>query len=114
MLDFSNNLTEAELERLAILSEECGEVIQVVGKILRHGYESSSPVVHDLGQESNRVILQKELCDLLLMITFMVISGDMSEEFDNSNEYVNGKIERLNKYFHHNEITKEDIERITG
>ena len=33
-----NQLTPAETERLAILAEECGEVIQAVGKILRHGY----------------------------------------------------------------------------
>lgn len=32
-----NNLTPGEAERLAMLAEECGEVIQAVGKILRHG-----------------------------------------------------------------------------
>jgi hypothetical protein len=35
-----NQLTDAEAERLALLAEECGEVVQVIGKILRHGYES--------------------------------------------------------------------------
>ena len=35
-----NKLTEAEQERLVILAEECSEVIQIVCKILRHGYDS--------------------------------------------------------------------------
>ncbi len=38
-----NQLTPAETERLAILAEECGEVLQVIGKILRHGYLSQHP-----------------------------------------------------------------------
>ena len=37
MDDHFNNLTPGEAERLAILAEECGEVIQIIGKILRHG-----------------------------------------------------------------------------
>lgn len=37
---FSNNLTDVEIERLGLLAEECGEVLQLVGKILQHGYES--------------------------------------------------------------------------
>lgn len=42
-MKFSNNLSDAELERLAYLAEECGEVQQIIGKIIRHGYESYSP-----------------------------------------------------------------------
>lgn len=33
-----NDLSNAELERLALLLEELGEAQQVIGKILRHGY----------------------------------------------------------------------------
>ena len=32
-----NGLTPAEAERLALLMEECGEVVQIIGKVLRHG-----------------------------------------------------------------------------
>lgn len=39
-----NGLTPAEAERLALLSEELGEAQQAIGKILRHGYDSSNPV----------------------------------------------------------------------
>lgn len=43
MPEHFNGLTPAEAERLAMLSEECGEVIQIIGKILRHGYDSYHP-----------------------------------------------------------------------
>ena len=39
-----NKLTEAEQERLVILAEECAEVIQVVAKIQRHGFNSDNRI----------------------------------------------------------------------
>ena len=63
-----NNLTPAEAERLAMLAEECGEVIQVVGKILRHGYESYHP---ENTSETNRDLLANEVCDLLAVVQMM-------------------------------------------
>lgn len=56
-----NKLTPAEAERLAMLAEECGEVIQVIGKILRHGYDSYHPADP---QTTNRQLLGRELTDL--------------------------------------------------
>lgn len=56
-----NNLTPAQAERLAMLIEECGEVIQVAGKILRHGYDNYHP---DRPHITNRELLQRELTDL--------------------------------------------------
>ena len=70
-----NRLTAAEAERLALLAEECGEVIQVVGKILRHGYDSSNPLV-DISP-TNRQELQKELGDVELVISMMKLKGDV-------------------------------------
>ena len=40
-----NGLSESEQERLSILIEECGEVVQAACKILRHGYESFNQTV---------------------------------------------------------------------
>lgn len=62
MSEHFNKLTPAEAERLAILAEECAEVIQVVGKILRHGYESYDPTTE--GAPRNRELLVKELSDV--------------------------------------------------
>ena len=63
-----NKLTPAEAERLAMLAEECAEVIQVIGKILRHGYESYHPA--DPSQ-TNRDLLTHELSDLYAVVELM-------------------------------------------
>jgi len=64
-----NGLTPNEAERLAILAEEMGEALQIVGKILRHGYESTSPVSTDL--RTNREMLAHELTDVEAAITMI-------------------------------------------
>ena len=63
-----NQLTPAEAERLAMLAEECGEIVQVVGKILRHGYESHHPLNR---HDTNRDLLANEVCDLLAVVQMM-------------------------------------------
>lgn len=73
-----NQLSDSEAERLAILSEECGEVIQCVGKILRHGYACKNPDNPAAG--SNRQQLQKELADLIAQAAFMEVKGDINVE----------------------------------
>lgn len=67
-----NNLTPAEAERLAMLAEECGEVIQIIGKILRHGYDSRHPD----GGMTNRELLQREVCDVSAIVDAMQAHGD--------------------------------------
>lgn len=74
MSDHYNKLTPAEAERLAMLAEECAEVIQIVGKVLRHGYESC----HPNGGEDNRTLLETEITDLRAVILAMVACGDIS------------------------------------
>ena len=61
-MDHFNGLSPAEAERLAMLAEECGEVIHIVGKILRHGYDSYHPADPTV---TNRDLLGRELTDLL-------------------------------------------------
>lgn len=73
---FSNELSNAELERLALLSEELGEAQQCIGKIIRHGYESGSPLVDYI---SNRALLERELGDIQAAVGMMVHAGDVSE-----------------------------------
>jgi hypothetical protein len=63
-----NQLTAAEAERLAMLAEECAEVIQVIGKILRHGYDSYHP---DNSTVSNRDLLAKEATQVVAILTEM-------------------------------------------
>ena len=73
MPEHFNKLSPAEAERLAMLAEECGEIIQVVGKILRHGYESYHP---QNPHETNRDLLANEVCDLLAVVQMM--DGDFN------------------------------------
>lgn len=77
MSEFDNGLIPEEIERLAILAEECGEVIQVVGKILRHGYSSHNP--NDPHSISNRGLLAKELGDLDWIVSLMQAEADFAE-----------------------------------
>jgi NTP pyrophosphatase (non-canonical NTP hydrolase) len=75
MSSFSNDLTEAQIERLAILSEELGEVQQCIGKILRHGYFSSHPTVDTGG--NNRYDLEIELGDVWAAISMLNEAQDI-------------------------------------
>ncbi len=76
-----NQLTDAEAERLALLLEELGEIQQAIGKILRHGYESTHPAFPD--GLTNRQHLQKELGDAAARAQLMVCAGDIDAEYVN-------------------------------
>ena len=93
-----NKLTHAEIERLALLAEECGEVIQAVSKILRHGYESYNPL--DTNKETNRTLLEKELGDLQEAKRIMLAADDIHDS--NIKIYAQSKYERVKQYLHHN------------
>lgn len=92
-----NQLTPAQAERLAMLAEECGEVIQIVGKILRHGYDSHHPVNPRV---SNRDLLAKELRDVNAVL--MAMGRDELREY--SVQDVIGVWERKLQYTHHQEV----------
>lgn len=70
-----NQLTHAEVERLAMLAEECGEVIPIIGKILRHGPNSNHP--NDQYQTPNSELLEAELIDVLTVIARMELARDI-------------------------------------
>lgn len=92
-----NGLSEAEQERLAIIVEECGEVVQAACKILRHGYEGTNPKVED--SETNREALERELGDLQHAILRMEEAVDVStRKIIERREY---KGERIKPYLHH-------------
>ena len=98
MTEHFNKLTPAEAERLAMLSEEAGEIVQIVGKILRHGYESFNP--YDEKKITNRWLLQTELNDLAAIVYGMQKSADISVMvMDNYNRKDNW--DRKLKYTHH-------------
>ena len=75
MTAYDNGLNDAGLERLAILMEECGEVVQSVGKILRHGYENEWLTSHQL--PSNRASLAVEIGQVLAAVDMMIYANDI-------------------------------------
>src|SRR5208282_6063713 len=99
MSEHFNKLTPAEAERLAILAEECGEVIQAVGKILRHGYESKHPA--DPNAPNNRGSLERELGDVKAIVKMMTDFGDVSLVEISVAESL--KKIKVTRYMHHHE-----------
>lgn len=93
-----NRLTPAQAERLAFLAEECGEVIQAIGKILRHGYESSHP---DIPERTNRDDLKKELSHVYVAQSLLYDSGDLASKGKLMATYAHDKKIKVFKYMHH-------------
>lgn len=95
MTEFSNQLSDAELERLAILAEELGEAQQVIGKIIRHGYDSRNPL--ELNSPDNRTLLVKELGDVIYAINML------NEDVDGKaiGRRVIEKSDKIKPFLHH-------------
>lgn len=90
-----NGLTPAQAERLALLAEECGEVVQAVGKILRHGYESSHPNFI----ATNRTQLAKEIGDVYAAVGMLTGARDLDPE--TIDRLAESKTARVRQYMHH-------------
>ena len=76
-MEHFNQLSPSQDERLACLLEEMGEVIQIIGKIQRHGYRSYHP---DNLAESNRDLLMQELGHVCWAMEQMEFANDISPE----------------------------------
>jgi NTP pyrophosphatase (non-canonical NTP hydrolase) len=94
-----NRLTPAEAERLALLAEECGECVQAIGKILRHGYESFNPYDDPHNCPSNRQRLEREMGDVRAAMIMLCEAGDTSKAQVHRN--ADDKLRRVRKYLHH-------------
>lgn len=92
-----NRLSDAEAERLAILIEECGEVVQAACKVLRHGYESTNPLFSMA--ETNRQALERELGDLGHAASRMEKAADINPLAIRARAA--SKPERIKPYLHH-------------
>ena len=90
-----NKLTPAEAERLAVLLEEMGEAQQAIGKILRHGYEST----HPNGGPTNRELLELEMGDVYHAMIRMWATGDLNGNA--VTQRADDKAKSIIKYLHH-------------
>ena len=55
---------KTDLQKVAYLVEECGEVLAAAGKTLRWGLDSCNPELPPEERETNRDWLRRELVDL--------------------------------------------------
>jgi hypothetical protein len=76
----SLSLDQAEIERLALVNEECAEVMHIISKILRFGFYSR----HPSGGPTNKELLEGELGDLQARINLMIDAGDIDTANINS------------------------------
>lgn len=90
-----NQLTPAEAERLALLLEELGEAQQAIGKILRHGYESTHPD----GGPTNREALERECGDVRHAMIRLCDAGDLSKLA--IHDRADAKAVQVVRYLHH-------------
>ena len=94
-----NGLTPAEAERLALLSEELGEAVLAIGKILRHGYESCDPRRPYGERQTNRRDLEDELGDVQAAVLMMTEAGDISAS--EISFAISRKIKSARPFLHH-------------
>lgn len=94
-----NNLTPDQAELLAMLAEECGEVIQIIGKILRHGLDNHHP---DNPEIKNRNLLAKEILDVEVIIHMIEMSRMVSQQ--NMPEFINALSKKLRFTHHQDEL----------
>jgi NTP pyrophosphatase (non-canonical NTP hydrolase) len=95
MVEHFNKLTPQQAEALAVLAEECGEVVQVIGKIMRHGLDS----YHPQGKTTNLQGLHKELGDIRAAIHLCCHNGVTDGEEIEMAEH--SKMLRISQYLHH-------------
>lgn len=92
-----NKLTHAQIERLAILAEECGETVQAAMKVIRRGYDRKHPRKPG---PTNRGHLEDEIGNVLNAIEMMVEAGDVRPNKIKAS--LESKRERVKKYLYHN------------
>jgi NTP pyrophosphatase (non-canonical NTP hydrolase) len=90
----SNDLTPAQIERLAWLNEELHEVGQAIGKIMRHGYFSWDPT--NPGVSDNKTDLEREIRDVIKAISLLAQKGDIAFEFNQHNDIIKMKYGHYN------------------
>lgn len=86
-----HHLTPAELERLALLSEELSEAQQAISKIIRHGWSLT-----------NKDRLTMELGDITLAVALMGAAGDVDR--DDIQRHAEVKTPRMNEHLQFNRL----------
>jgi hypothetical protein len=86
-------------ERLGLMIEEMGEALQIAGKILRHGWNSSNPLVVGADRVTNKMMLEEELAHVEAAMDLLSIAGDIDHHA--VRRLKQAKFERLTGWLHH-------------
>lgn len=98
-----NHLSLAQEERLYLLLEELGEAQQVIGKILRFGYDSQHPAEFPNGP-TNKQSLEQELGDIDYVVGLLCSTGDISNGA--IMDWNEKKRQTIAQYLHHQDEQK--------
>jgi NTP pyrophosphatase (non-canonical NTP hydrolase) len=101
-----NGLTPAQAELLALLAEECAEVIQVIAKIQRHGLLSCNP--NDPERTTNLNLLHRELGDVRAAMVMLSRAGVL--HLGQLPALAGLKLERVREYLHHTRSMAGEVE----
>lgn len=108
-MDNMPNLTAAQFERLGVLFDELGEVVQAAAKTQRHGYTTYHPDTHISNaisiaapKHDNKDQLEYELGHILYAMELLANAGDI--DLAAVNAYKVEKQKRKNNYLHHQPI----------
>jgi NTP pyrophosphatase (non-canonical NTP hydrolase) len=99
LADHFNELTNEEQERLSMLLEECGEVLQVIGKIQRFGFDNSHS---KYGDKTFRELLAMEIGDVLIAISMLLDNGDIENSL--IDEFQTKKRNKINNALRYNKV----------
>ena len=95
-----NKLTNAQLERLVVTMEEMAESIQVMCKVIRHGYDSVNPLGDPM--LTNRVLLEKELGHVGFTLNQLINHGDVDD--DAVCDSIDNKARTAPKWLHYTQV----------
>lgn len=84
-------------ERLEILAEENGEVVQATMKVLRHGFLSWNPYREQDG--SNRTQLEREIGHVIAAVELLREATDIN--WQRIDEHVKAKLISVKQWLHH-------------
>lgn len=99
-----NKLSNKNTELISLLIEEAGEIVQIGGKILRHGLDSYNPFDYEMIR--NRDLIAKEIGDLLGVMDVLINTGVLDKSVIDSCR--DTKIYRSWKFLHHIEDIEDD------
>jgi hypothetical protein len=81
-------------EAMDLVQEECSEIIQIISKIRRFGFDSHHP--DDPLKTSNQQLLEQEIADLEVLINYLADKGIVSNS--GIEEKMLNKIAKLKHY----------------